>query len=205
MTQTTDKPDTRLISPIRTIGSEGNLTKVSWSDSLGMIASIGCAIHCAAMPFVIAYLPSLGLNFLADESFHQWMAVGCFAIAVAAFLPGIRRHGRWGPIAIGSVGLAMISIAAFGFAGECCVACSVDSTLVAAASAESCPDAGCDTCAASAVAQPLVGGTELVKQPTSAPTWFAPLVPWLTPLGGLVLVFAHLLNHRSGCPNACCQ
>ena len=38
-----------------------------WSDWLGVIAAIGCAIHCAAMPLIIAYLPALGLSFLADE------------------------------------------------------------------------------------------------------------------------------------------
>ena len=31
----------------------------SWADRAGMIASIGCAIHCAAMPLVLAYLPAL--------------------------------------------------------------------------------------------------------------------------------------------------
>ena len=42
-----------------------------WSDWLGVVAAIGCAIHCAAMPLIIAYLPALGLSFLADEGFHQ--------------------------------------------------------------------------------------------------------------------------------------
>ena len=51
---------------------------VAWTDGLGMLASIGCAIHCAAMPFVIAYLPALGQSFLAGESFHQAMAISCF-------------------------------------------------------------------------------------------------------------------------------
>ena len=64
----------------------------AWQDSIGIVASVGCAIHCAAMPFVIAYLPALGLSFLADEAFHQWMALFCFLIAIAAFVPGIRKH-----------------------------------------------------------------------------------------------------------------
>ena len=66
----------------------------AWRDWLGMVASIGCAIHCAAMPFVIAYLPALGLSFLADESFHKWMALVCFLIAIVAFIPGVRKHGN---------------------------------------------------------------------------------------------------------------
>jgi hypothetical protein len=72
-----------------------------WSDWAGMVASIGCAIHCAAMPFAIAYLPALGLSFLADQAFHKWMVAGCFAIALAAFIPGVRKHGRLTPKYVG--------------------------------------------------------------------------------------------------------
>ncbi|MEM6364443.1 MAG: MerC domain-containing protein, partial [Planctomycetota bacterium] len=65
--------------------AESNAPVVSndsgWKDFVGVVASIACAIHCAAMPFVIAYLPAMGLSFLADEAFHKWMAVACFAIA----------------------------------------------------------------------------------------------------------------------------
>ena len=49
----------------------------TWRDWVGITASVGCAIHCAAMPFVIAYLPAFGLSFLADEAFHKWMALIC--------------------------------------------------------------------------------------------------------------------------------
>ena len=68
-----------------TTSESSNARMSTWQDSLGMVASIGCAIHCAAMPFVIAYLPALGLSFLADEAFHQWMALVCFLIAIGAF------------------------------------------------------------------------------------------------------------------------
>jgi len=69
-----------------------------WGDWVGMVASIGCAIHCAAMPLVIAYLPALGLSFLADEAFHQWMALACFVIALTAFIPGLCKHGQLGSV-----------------------------------------------------------------------------------------------------------
>ena len=57
----------------------------AWADWAGMLASIGCAIHCAAMPLVIGYLPLLGIGWLADESFHQVMTGICFVLAAAAF------------------------------------------------------------------------------------------------------------------------
>ncbi|MEL6110182.1 MAG: MerC domain-containing protein [Planctomycetota bacterium] len=101
----------------------------SWGDWIGMVASIGCAVHCAAMPFVIAFLPALGLSFLADEAFHQWMAVVCFAIALAAFVPGFRKHRRVLPAAIGTVGLSLICTAAFGMAGECCPSCAAEDAV----------------------------------------------------------------------------
>ncbi|QDT11409.1 MerC domain-containing protein [Planctomycetes bacterium K23_9] len=102
------------------------LTRISPArDWIGIVASIGCAVHCAAMPFVIAYLPMLGLSFLADEGFHRWMTLACFAIALAAFVPGFRQHRRWVPGAIAVIGLSLITFAAFGIAGDCCVACEI--------------------------------------------------------------------------------
>lgn len=185
----------------------------AWSDWIGMTASIGCAIHCAAMPFVIAYLPALGLSFLADESFHQWMAVGCFVIALVAFIPGIRKHGRWSPIAMASVGLVMISVAAFGFAGECCPSCDAEaaaatSTDAAATDVAVCTDEDCALCAhdnpSTAEADSDVSYAGLFASTQLDPSWTKAIVPWLTPIGGLVLVSAHLLNRRFGCLCGCC-
>ena len=121
-------------------------TASSWRDSVGIIASVGCAVHCAAMPFVIAYLPVLGLSFLADEAFHRWMALACFVIAMAAFVPGFRMHKRFLPGLIAAVGLVMISAAAFGLAGDCCVACETNAKAIA------CTDACCEHGVTNAVA-----------------------------------------------------
>ena len=63
----------------------------SWSDLLGVSHRLAVQ-SCAAMPMVVGYLPLFGLEFLADESFHRWMAVICFVIALAAFVPGWRKH-----------------------------------------------------------------------------------------------------------------
>lgn len=117
----------------------------TWRDWLGIVASVGCAIHCAAMPFVIAYLPALGLSFLADEAFHKWMALVCFLIAIASFIPGVRTHGNWTPISVGAIGLAIITFAAFGLAGECCPSCAANSQ--AAVGVDSgCDDPNCENC-----------------------------------------------------------
>lgn len=212
-----------VIENISPVDSEPNLrwNWFGWSDWLGMVASIGCAIHCAAMPFVIAYLPTLGLTFLADAAFHQWMAVGCFAIALTAFVPGLRKHGRLKPVLIGSVGLAMISVAAFGFEGDCCSSCEQASDSVGKTSlisseteevvlpnaADACAEACCSHCAgeesATAASEPPINQT-LESSAVQLP-WFGAFIPWLTPIGGLTLVSAHLLNRRYGCLCGCCD
>jgi len=204
-----------------------------WSDWVGMVASIGCAVHCAAMPFAIAYLPALGLGFLADESFHKWMAVGCFVIALSAFVPGFRKHRRLTPVIIGSCGLVMITVAAFGFAGECCAACENETPAVALvtsvnsenavasitaspANAEVCTEACCADHAGQNVSavststnqdSPLKGSSSAgVPLQASSPTSLGRLiVPWLTSFGGIVLVVAHLINRRFGCLCGCCD
>jgi len=195
-----------------------------WSDWAGMVASIGCAIHCAAMPFVIAYLPALGLSFLADEAFHKWMAASCIAIALAAFVPGIQKHGRLTPVIVGSVGLVMISTAAFGFVGDCCAACEVDAASVGLAfsggpedgssdsASESCADECCPHCASGgsdtdSEAESLVSlaGESPLATSSASSQLTARIAPWLTPIGGIILVSAHLLNRRFGCLCGCCD
>ncbi|MEM7454864.1 MAG: MerC domain-containing protein [Planctomycetota bacterium] len=180
----------------------------TWRDWLGIVASIGCAIHCAAMPFVFAYLPALGLSFLADEAFHKWMALVCFLIALAAFVPGLLKHGNWWPAGIGTVGLAAITFAAFGLAGECCPSCAeVDqSSEVAATACSDCED--CENCAASEdpFVTPVANTEEIEASGDEEKAGLlAKLAPWITPFGGLMLVSAHLLNRRCGAICECCD
>ena len=188
-------------------------TKGAWTDSIGIVASVACAIHCAAMPFVIAFLPSLGLSFLADESFHKWMALACFVIAMAAFVPGFRKHGRWIPMSIAASGLMLITSAAFGMTGDCCATCDVNSTNAASTEpccehCEHCEHCNTDATAADTVEAETAKVTEVASATPQINRFQAAITPfaaWITPLGGMLLVSAHLLNRRYGCLCGCCQ
>ena len=164
----------------------------AWADWAGMIASIGCAIHCAAMPLVLVYLPTLGLSWLADEVFHKWMAVLCFGLAAAAFVPGWRSHGSFLPAFWAAAGLLLLTTAAFGLEGACCASCLGDEPV---ASAATCVD--CSDCQSS---ETIV--------PASAPGIVSAWIPFLiTPVGGLLLVVGHALNHLKKCQcrgSGCC-
>ena len=186
--------------------ANGLIDRTAWRDWVGVTASIACAIHCAAMPFVIAYLPSLGLSFLADEAFHQWMALACFLLAIAAFIPGLKKHGSWIPLSIAAVGLSLIIFAAMGGAGDCCASCH-ESVIDNAASESVCDD--CDSCQV-CHSQPntpkaTVGTFVEVEQAGTLALILLAIAPWITPVGCGQLVTAHLCNRRLGCLCGCCS
>ena len=260
----------------------------AYPDWIGVAASLLCAIHCAAMPFVVGFLPLLGLSFLADPSFHQWMVGICLALALVAFVPGWRRHHRAVPAIIGVLGLSLISFAAFAGPDDCCPTCETSTApadpagmAMVANDDSTCAEACCSSetptaatfavevpnqsdptdeapCAASCCATtndtlPTVakapderdatccadGEPTAIATATEGPDFVAPTgedacaagccsadggtsdtimtagsgefmsLVWLlmTPLGGLILVIAHLTNHRLGsrCKSDCCS
>jgi len=188
-----------------------SLGLVTTSDWLGMVASIGCALHCAAMPFVIASLAAWGLSFLSDEVFHKWMALICIAIAITAFVPGWRKHRMILPVALGGFGLALISLAAFAMEGQCCATCAspvTESNEQGGLAQAGCKDSCCAACSETAIvstiqADPATEHLDGTEQ-TSWTNLRSSIAPWLTPIGALTLVIAHLLNRRFVGSCACC-
>ena len=179
------------------------------TDWLGILASVACAIHCAAMPFVIAFLPMLGLSFLADEAFHKVMVGVCSIIALAAFVPGWRLHRRWLPVSTAVAGLSVIGFAAFALEDSCeCCTLETNSQLVSTqaqlSAGSMCTDENCEHCAKSQPAVPELAATPDDAALENETTLMAGVVPWVTPLGGFLLVCAHLINRSFSCRCGCC-
>jgi hypothetical protein len=62
-------------------------------DRIGATASLLCAVHCALLPFVLALLPLIGLEFLAGDTFER-VFVACAAVLASASIFGAYRHHR---------------------------------------------------------------------------------------------------------------
>lgn len=77
-------------------------------DRIGAIASFLCAIHCAALPFVFAILPLIGLSFLADHAFERGFVLFASALALVALVNGYRRHHRSLPLRLALPGLMLL-------------------------------------------------------------------------------------------------
>jgi len=181
-----------------------------WQDYAGVAASVACAVHCAAMPLVIGFLPAFGLSFLSQPSFHQWMAGVCGIVALAAFLPGWRMHRNWRPAVIAVLGLVLITGTAFGLSDKCCEVSSAASPQAAAITV---PSLGVDACLDQCCqkksdSEPTSDPSEkpLAVVSASAIGAFASRhAAWWTPLGGLFLVAGHLLNRHYVCRCGCCS
>ena len=64
-------------------------------DKTGAAVSWICAIHCLAMPFIVSFLPLLGISFLAREGVEYVFIAASIVIAAVSLLPAyFRRHGK---------------------------------------------------------------------------------------------------------------
>ncbi len=77
------------------------------ADRVGATASFLCAIHCAALPFVLALLPFIGLQFLADHRFERGFVFFACALALFALITGYRRQ-RPLPLMLAIPGLLLL-------------------------------------------------------------------------------------------------
>jgi hypothetical protein len=85
-------------------------TSRAWqtADRFGAVASFLCAIHCAALPFVLAVLPLVGLEFLADHRFERVFVVFACTLALLTLVNGYRRHRRPAPLMLAFPGLSLL-------------------------------------------------------------------------------------------------
>ncbi len=94
--------------------SKSLTTRPRAMDALGISASVLCAVHCAALPVLLAVFPSLPFASSCDDgTFHQVMAALVAGLGLTAFLSGYRRHRRLPLLLLASLGLAAIFVGAF--------------------------------------------------------------------------------------------
>jgi len=204
-------------------------------DWFGILCSFGCALHCAAMPALLAILPSLtSLRWLADPLFHQIVAVLCGVLVAQAIVPCYRKHRDSRVVTLAGVGIGLLFIAAFILPDTCCSDTGqlhtgqlhtgseltqrrhkivlVSSTSLVSSNAslgsfkdEQLADRGitCESGNCTHVvtfSRPLLTAVELEGQlGKTVAQRLIQAQPYLSPIGGLFLIFAHIMNIRLRC------
>ncbi|MFN9115680.1 MAG: MerC domain-containing protein [Bacteroidota bacterium] len=79
--------------------------KINW-HTLGISASIICAIHCALAPLLISTLPLFGVNIIENLWFELILLLVAFLIGVITLWHGYRKHHqKKGPLLLFSFGM----------------------------------------------------------------------------------------------------
>jgi hypothetical protein len=81
-------------------------------DTVGAVLSVLCMVHCLATPFAVASLPALAS---ALGGFHPIILVFVVAVALWAFVPGVRRHKKAEVVIEAVGGVLLLSLAALAF------------------------------------------------------------------------------------------
>ena len=78
------------------------------ADKTAITLSLLCALHCLAVPLLLAVLPTLSGLGLADERFHLWIVLVVIPISAFALTLGCKRHGDKLVLITGAAGLALL-------------------------------------------------------------------------------------------------
>lgn len=78
-------------------------------DTTGACLSFACAVHCLAMPLLVAVLPLIGLGFLVGERAELAIIIGAVVLATGSLAWGVRHHRSWRAFLILVVALAFIA------------------------------------------------------------------------------------------------
>jgi hypothetical protein len=101
-------------------------------DFVGFSASLLCAVHCAALPFLLTLAPLAGLQFLKNPWVEYTLILISFGIASYALIPGYRQHHRK-PLALLIVCLGFLLIGTARFIEPEAVLTSSGAVLIAIA------------------------------------------------------------------------
>jgi len=84
------------------------------ADRVGFIASFLCAIHCAALPILLALVPVLGFELEAWLDFDQFFVVFSTVLSLITLSWGWHRHHLLHPWYVLLPGLILLWLGAFG-------------------------------------------------------------------------------------------
>lgn len=63
-------------------------------DRLGVYVSAACAVHCLALPLLLAAIPTVGLLVFIGEGVEMMLALAAVLLAVACLCWGFRLHRK---------------------------------------------------------------------------------------------------------------
>ncbi|MBT2747093.1 MULTISPECIES: MerC domain-containing protein [unclassified Lysobacter] len=77
-------------------------------DRIGAFGSLACAVHCAALPLLIAVLPSLGIAVWFGDGFEMGFVMFATLLGSFSVISGYRRHHAMRALSLLIPGLGLL-------------------------------------------------------------------------------------------------
>lgn len=77
-------------------------------DRIGALGSLACAVHCAALPLLIAVLPSLGIAVWFGDGFEMGFVIFATLLGSFSVISGYRRHHAMRALSLLIPGLSLL-------------------------------------------------------------------------------------------------
>ncbi|MGO4262417.1 MerC domain-containing protein [Lysobacter sp. TAB13] len=77
-------------------------------DRIGALGSLACAVHCAALPLLIAVLPSLGIAVWFGDGFEMGFVMFATLLGSFSVISGYRRHHAMRALSLLIPGLGLL-------------------------------------------------------------------------------------------------
>lgn len=149
--------------------------KKGWADWFGIGCAVGCMIHCIATPLglgLLSILPALSDGL--DGWVHQGFSILAVVLVAFAIRPSARSPRKRDAVSLAGGGILLLLAAAFILPADCCGVPSVGES-----------DRGATLMTATTMIDMLGYRTASMVMASQ---------PFLSPLGGLLLIAAHWLN-----------
>ena len=149
---------------------------------------------------------------MASPQFHQTAAIVCVGLVSISIWPAFRLFRDFKVLGLSTAGLGLVIAAAFFLPDQCCsngVNDGDHSRTIGSSPEKELSHEGHSHAGHSHAGHSHTGhshDSEVTLASTSPTDLLASLQPWMTPLGGLMLVFAHGLNLRrrfASCKSGC--
>lgn len=82
-------------------------------DTLGIIASTICMVHCLALPVVLVAMPTVTARLMESDYTHFVLAGAVTAFCLLAIVPGYLRHNHKTVLGLMIAGLSLVLTATF--------------------------------------------------------------------------------------------
>ena len=221
-----------MVPPMEAVRNFGpSAEKTLWrigGDRIGVFASVLCAIHCAATPFLLLFLPVFGKAW-AHPASHWLMALVVVPLAAATVYFSYRRHRRKWVVVSAVLGIIFVIVGAAAPSfeklpspGDGASVAGDDQSATGVAS--SCGSMECEKACGDGVVSAETDSEQAVSatveaEASTAPcvdaccpslqagedgewTLHVPLASILTTIGGLFLIATHVGNL---CRCSCCE